>query len=106
MLAVTLKDLSGYSSVGVHVHNSGPYPSLSSACQSHSTMLSIPAPLRERCGTQDIGHVAFRLRFCLIYKLFTLVASRWILLADTQTLTRYCSLPVSDRDTEARLSQR
>lgn len=67
MLAITLNDLSGYCCV----HNSGPYLPLVSACHSHSSVLSIPAPLRQRCGTEDVGHIAFRLIFCLIYKVFT-----------------------------------
>ena len=87
-------------------HNTGPHLSFLFASQSHSSALSTPAPLRERCGMQDIGHIAFRLRFVLIYKVFTLVTFHSVLLADTQTLTCYWSLPVSDRDTVARLSQR
>lgn len=39
-------------------------------------VLSIPTPLRGRCGTQDVGHTAFRPIFCLIYKVFSLVAFR------------------------------
>lgn len=39
-------------------------------------VLSIPAPPRGRCGTQDVGHTAFRPIFCLIYKVFSPVALR------------------------------
>ena len=70
MLAVTLNVLSEYSPTAVST-TEGPYLSLSPACQSHFSVLSIPAPLRERCGTQDVGHIAFRLILCLIHKVFT-----------------------------------
>lgn len=60
-----VNDLSAYSSIVV---STAVALLLSTKCQSRSSVLSTPGPLRERYGTQDVGHITFRLIFCFIYK--------------------------------------